>query len=166
MVAGYHYQFVSTVDDILEAEAMERAEQLQRWLIWLVAGLAFLALFLLAFFDGFLRFLLIIVAISALVYHFGVKPIQTRKRIRAEGRPRQQMRLEFAREGIVVDVEGVGAVRRSWNDFKRAADMSRGVLIYFLDGRMWLPGRVFSSDDERRAFVEFVRRYEAPDTPP
>jgi hypothetical protein len=165
---GYRYRFVTTVDDVLEADAMARADFIQRWLVWLVGGLALFALLLMIFTssDGVMRPLVGIGALGGLVYQFGIKPIRARRRIRAESRPPQAMRLEVAREGILIDVEGIGPVRRPWDDLARAADMKRGVLIYFLDGTTWLPQRVFADDDERRAFVEFVRRYEAPDTPP
>jgi hypothetical protein len=177
----FQYRFVTTVDDLIEAHAVERAHQpmrIYRWLVdrareleqlqlWLIGGLIGLGLVIfLVSSTGGDRLAVALVAGSLLLYYFVIAPRRARTRIRTQGPARQAIRLEFGNEGVLVNVEDAGPVRRPWEEFKGAMETRRGVLLSFRTMKVWMPRRVFATDDERREFVNYVKEYEPNDTPP
>ena len=177
----FQYRFVTTVDDLIDADAIARAHQpgrMYRWLSersrelegtqrWLIGGLIALGLLVFAVSSsGGDRLAIAVVVGSVLLYHFVVAPRRARKRIRTQSPARQTIRLEFGKEGVSVDVENTGSVRRPWDEFRGATEAKRGVLLFFRTTKMWMPRRVFANDDERREFVKYVKQYEPTDTPP
>ena len=177
----FQYRFVTTVDDLLDAEAIQRARQPERMYRWImdraremeglprlvVGGLIALGLMFFVWTStGFDWLVIALVVGSVLLYHFVIAPRRARERIRAQGPARQTIQLEFGKEGVSVDVENAGSVRRPWDEFRGATEAKRGVLLSFRTMKMWMPQRVFDNDDERREFVKFVKQYEPFDTPP
>ena len=177
----FQYRFVTTVDDLIDADAIARAHQpgrMYRWLSersrelegtqrWLIGGLIALGLLVFAVSaSGGDRLAMAVVVGSVLLYHFVVAPRRAGKRIRTQSPARQTIRLEFGKEGVSVDVENTGSVRRPWDEFRGATEAKRGVLLFFRTTKMWMPRRVFANDDERREFVKYVKQYEPTDTPP
>ena len=177
----FQYRFVTTVDDLIDADAIARTHQpgrLYRWLIdrarefegiqrWLIVGLIALGLIVFAFTSsGGDRLAIALVVGSVLLYHFVIAPRRARGRIRTQSPARQTILLEFGRDGVSVDVEDTGPVRRPWDEFRGATEARRGVLLFFRTTKMWMPRRVFASDDERREFVKYVQQFEPADTPP
>lgn len=177
----FQYKFVTTVDDLLDADAIERARQPERMYRWLmerareleslhrlvIGGLIALGLiFFIWTSTGFDWLAIAFVVGSVLLYHFVIAPRRARERIRTRSPARQTIRLEFGKEGVSVDVENAGSVRRSWDEFRGATEARLGVLLSFRTMKMWMPQRVFDNDDERREFVKFVKQFEPSDTPP
>ena len=177
----FQYRFVTTVDDLIDADAIarahqpgrvyrwliERAHELERFQLWVIGGLIALGLIVFAVSaSGRDRLVIAFVVGSVLLYHFVIAPRRARERIRAQSPARQTIRLEFGKEGVSVDVENAGPVRRSWDEFRGATEAKRGVLLFFQTTKMWMPRRVFANDDERREFVKYVKQYEPTDTPP
>jgi hypothetical protein len=177
----FQYRFVTTVDDLVDADAIERSrqpERIYRWLkdlvqqlerlqLWVIGGLIALGLAIFVWSStGIDRLVLALVIGLVLLYHFVVAPRRARARIRTQSPARQMIRLEFGREGVSMDVENAGAVRRPWDEFRGATEARRGILLYFRTTKMWMPQRVFANDAERREFVKYVKQYEPTDTPP
>ena len=75
------------------------------------------------------------------------------------------VQVAFGADGIAMEVEHGGSVRKPWHEFTRAADTRRGVLLYFGSMTLLMPRRVFASDEERREFVKYVTQFEPTDTP-
>lgn len=177
----FQYRFVTTVDDLVDADAMDRAhrpQRLYRWLVdrsrelerlqlWTIGGLISIGLIFFAFISNWSDQLAVAAVGGAiLLYHFVIAPRRARERIRSQNPAQQAMRLEFGKEGVAMDVGGTGSVRKPWDDFRGAAEAKRGVLLYFRTTKMWMPQRVFANDSERREFVSFIKQYEPTDTPP
>jgi len=177
----FQYRFVTTVDDLVDADAIERARQPQRiyrWLVdrvrelertqlWLIGGLIGLGLIIFVLTStGLDRLAIAFVVGLVLLYHFVIAPRRARERIRAQNPPRQTIRLAVGKEGVSVDVENAGSVRKPWDEFRGATETKRGVLLSFGTTKMWMPQRVFADDAERREFVKYVKQYEPFDTPP
>lgn len=177
----FQYRFVTTVDDLLDADAIERAHRprrIYRWLrerqhelarihLWLIGALIGLGLIIFMWTStGVDRLAIAALAGSVLLYHFVIAPRRARQRIRTRNPAQQTIRLEFGNEGVSVDLEDAGLVRRPWDEFTGATEARRGVLLYFGRTTLWMPQRVFDSNDERREFVKYVKQYEPPDTPP
>ena len=177
----FQYRFVTTVDDLIDADAIARAHQpgrVYRWLIerahelegfqlWVIGGLIALGLIVFALTSsGSDRLAITFVVGLVLLYHFVIAPRRARGRIRTQSPARQTIQLEFGKEGVSVDVEDTGPVRRPWDEFRGATEAKRGVLLFFRTTKMWMPRRVFVNDDERREFVKYVRQFEPTDTPP
>jgi hypothetical protein len=180
-MVAFQYRFVTTVDDLVDVDSIERAQRprrIYRWLLervgelerlqlWLIGGLIALGLtFFIWTSTGIDRLAVAFVVGSVLLYHFVIAPRRARARIRTQSPARQTVRLAFGKEGISVDVADAGPVRRPWDEFRGATETKRGVLLHFRTAKMWMPQRVFASDDERREFVKYVKQYEPPDTPP
>ena len=180
-MVAFQYRFVTTVADLIDADAIERAHKparIYRWLTELVRDLERIQLGLIGgliavgvmFFIWSLTGLdwlaIAFVVGSVLLYYFVIAPRRARERIRIQNPARQTIRLEFGKEGVSVDVEDAGSVRRPWDEFRGATEAKRGVLLYFRTTKMWMPRRVFANDDERREFVRYVKQYEPTDTPP
>ena len=163
----FQYRFVTTVDDLIDADAIARAHQPGRMYRWLIGGLIALGLIVFAVTSsGGDRLAIAFVVGLVLLYHFVIAPRRARGRIRTESPARQTIQLEFGREGVSVDVEDTGPVRRPWDEFRGATEAKRGVLLFFRTTKMWMPRRVFVNDDERREFVKYVKQFEPADTPP
>jgi hypothetical protein len=179
-MVAFQYRFVTTIDDLLDADAIDRAQQpaqIYRWVVdrarqlegtprLVIGGL--LAVGLLIFVMAATRgdqLAIATVALLFLGYHFVVAPRRARARIRAQSPAQQTIQLEFGREGVSVDLENTGPVRRTWDEFTRAADTTRGVLLYFRTMKLLMPRRVFASEEERRQFVSYVKQFEPADTP-
>ena len=142
----FQYRFVTTVDDLLDADAIARArlpERLYRWLVerarelehfqrWLIGGLIGLGLMFFVWSStGFDWLAIAFVVGSVLLYHFVIAPRRVRARIRTQGPARQTIQLEFGQEGVSVDVANAGAVRRPWDEFRGATEARRGVCSRF-----------------------------------
>jgi hypothetical protein len=69
------------------------------------------------------------------------------------------------KDGVSMAVENAGPVRTPWHEFTGVAASRRGILLYFESIKLWLPTRAFDNDQERHAFVQFVKQYEPTDTP-
>jgi hypothetical protein len=180
-MVAFQYRFVTTVDDLVDVDAIERAngpQRVYRWLVdrvreleriqlWLIGGLIALGLmFFIWTSTGIDRLAVAFVVGSVLLYHFVIAPRRARARIRTQRPARQTIRLAFGKEGVSLDIEDAGPVRRPWDEFRGATETKRGVLLYFGKTKMWMPRRVFANDDERREFVKYIKQYEPPDTPP
>jgi len=180
-MVAFQYRFVTTVDDLVDVDTIERAngpQRVYRWFVervreleriqlWVIGGLIALGLAIFVWAStGIDRFVLALVIGLVLLYHFVIAPRRARARIRTQSPTRQTIRLAFGKEGVSVDVEDAGPVRRPWDEFRGATETKRGVLLYFRTTKMWMPRRVFASDAERREFVKYVKQYEPPDTPP
>jgi hypothetical protein len=180
-MTAFHYRFDTTVEDLVDADAIDRANaprRIYRWIVergrelervQLLAIGGFVALGLIIFvWASSARDLVVIAVIvgAALLYNFVIAPRRARARIRAQGPAQRTMRLEVGREGVLVNVEDDRPVNRSWDEFRGATEAARGVLLRFGTEKMWIPRRAFTSDDERREFVKYVKQYEPPDTPP
>jgi hypothetical protein len=180
-MAAFQYRFVTTVDDLVDADAIERARQPQRILrglmelvhqlertqLWIIGGLIALGLIVFVWSSTGVDWLAITFVVGlVLLYYFVIAPRRARERIRKQNPRRQTVRLEFGREGVSVDVEDAGSLKKAWDEFSGATEAKRGVLLYFGTTTMWMPQRVFASDHERREFMTFVKQYEPIDTPP
>jgi hypothetical protein len=177
----FQYRFVTTVEDLLDADATARAHlprrlyrflresarQLERTQLWVIGGLLALGLiiFVLTSTRGDLLAVSLVVS-SVLLYYFVVAPRRVRKRIRIQGAARQTVQLGFDRDGVSLDKEGAGPVMKTWDEFKGSTETARGVLLDFRKAKMWIPQRAFADDGQRREFVKFVKQFEPGDTPP
>jgi hypothetical protein len=180
-MVAFQYRFVTTVEDLLDADAtarahlpwrlfrglIESARQLERVQLWVIGG--FLAVGLIIFMLSSTRNDMLAVACLTCaipLYYFVVAPIRARKRIRSRATPRQTIQLAFDKDGVSLSEEGTGAIRKTWDEFRGAAETRRGVLLYFGKAKMWIPKRAFDSEAERLEFVKFVKQFEPGDTPP
>lgn len=179
-MVAFQYRFVTTVDDLIDADAIDRAQRparIYRWLaerarqlerVQLQVIIALLGLGLLIFVVTSTwvdRFAVATVPGMILLYHYVIGPRRAEKRIRSKSPTRQKVQLDFGNDGVVLDVEDAGTVRTPWHDFMRVADSKRGILLYFHTMKVMLPKRVFDNENERREFMKFVKQYEPTDTP-
>jgi hypothetical protein len=161
----YRYQFRSTVEDLLQAVEAERSVSL-RWPLRgtiIVLGLAWLAGGLAIHVGRPTVLPLVWTCLGAgSIYYFVVRPHQRRSRIRTHNAACQDLRLDFADDGLILDIGGFGEFRREWDELVGITDTKRGILFYFSDGaKSWLPNRVFASEVERGRFVEFLKGHQA-----
>ena len=179
-MVAFQYSFVTTVEDLIDADAIDRADrpirlyrllldrarQLERIQLYVIGG--FLAVALLIFIlSSTWSDRLVVALFGAMlpIYQFVIAPRRARARIRAQYPPQQTVELEFARDGVSMDIANSGRVKKSWDHFTRATESKRGVLLYFGKARLLMPRRVFGTDDERREFLNYVRQFEPMDTP-
>jgi hypothetical protein len=180
-MVAFQYRFVTTVEDLLDADAtarahlplrlyrrlVETARQLEQAQLWIIGGLLGLGLIIFMVTSTWGdRLAVAFVAGSVLLYHFVIAPKRAEKRIRIRGAARQTIQLEFDRVGVSLEEEGAGPVMRTWDEFKGSTETKRGVLLYFRKAKMWIPQRAFANDAERREFVKFVKQFDPGDTPP
>ena len=179
-MVAFQYRFVTTVDDLIDADAIDRARQPERMYRWLVERARELERIQLLVIGGLIALGFVIFALSStwsdrlaiafiggliLLYHFVIAPRRARARIRSRNPARQTIRLEFGKGGVSMDVEGTGPVKKPWDDFTGFTESTRGVLLYFGKTTLLIPRRAFDSDDERREFVKYVKQFEPADTP-
>lgn len=179
-MVAFQYRFVTTVDDLIDADAIDRAQKPVRMYRWLAEKARQLERVQLQIIIALLGLGVLIFAVTStwpdrlavafvagliLLYHFWIAPRRAEKRIRSKSPARQTVLLEFGNDGVLVDVENAGAVKTSWHDFMQAADSKRGILLYFQTMKVMLPRRVFDDENERREFMKFVKQYEPADTP-
>ena len=160
----YRYQFTSTTKDLLEAEEAERSSFLRRPLrvalivlamAWLGAGLATFVR------RPALQPLVWICLGTVVLYYLAVRPRRQRSGIRTNNAARQDVTLEFADEGLNVEISGVGQFTRRWDELAGITHTGQGILFYFADGvKNWLPNRVFAIEQERGTFLEFLKSHD------
>ena len=179
-MVAFQYRFVSTVDDLIAADAIEREQRpkrLYRWAVDLVHQLeriqlyvigAFIALAVIIFVLSSTwldRLVLAVVAGLVPLYYYVIAPKRVEKRLRAANHASRTILLEFGKDGVSIDVANGGPVKTSWYEFTRATVTKRGILLYFQTMKVLLPQRVFDNEEERREFVKFVKQYEPGDDP-
>lgn len=92
------------------------------------------------------------------IYYFVAKPWARRRRIKKSNEPQQDLALEFHDDHIKLAIGGVGDFIRKWGELVEFIDTRKGIIFYFSDGVVnWLPKRVFTDDQERLKFVEFLQ---------
>ena len=93
----------------------ERQHELARIHLWLIGALIGLGLIIFIWTStGFDRLAIAVLAGSVLLYHFVIAPRRAQQRIRTRNPAPQTIRLEFGNEGVSVDLENAGLVRRPW----------------------------------------------------
>ena len=157
----YRYEFTSTVDDLLEAEEAERSFLMRapfRWAIvalgavWLAAGIVAITMH-----PTWRPFVWTCLGMWVL-YYFVYLPRRRRRRIIGNNAARQDLTVEFADEGVSLEISGVGQFARQWGELAGITDTDKGILFYFSDGvKNWLPNRVFANKNERSNFVGFLK---------
>lgn len=159
----YKYQFVSTVEDLLEAEEAERtyrsARAPFRWIIALL-GVAWLTMGVLAFdwsTPSWRPVVWLFLGVGV-IYYFVVKPYARRNRIRKSNARQQDVAIEFYDEIIKISISGIGDFTRKWEDLVEFIDTHKGIIFYFSDGVVnWIPERVLSDKEERNKFIDFLQ---------
>lgn len=161
----YKYQFTSTVEDLLEAEEAERTAHSVRlpfrWaiallgVVWLVAGvIAF------EWSDPGWRPVVWLLLGIGVIYYFVIKPYLRRSQIKESNAPQQDLALEFNDDFIILGIRGTGEFTRKWEELVEFIDTRKGVIFYFSDGVVnWLPSRVFTENNERNKFIEFLKKH-------
>lgn len=162
----YKYQFTSTIEDLLEAEEVERTARSARapfrWgitllgAVWLVAGvLAF------DWDNPSWRPVIWLLLGVGVIYYFVIRPYVRRSRIKENNEPQQDLVLEFRDDCIKLDITGVGEFTRKWDELVESIDAYKGIIFYFSDGVVnWMPNRVFSDEGERSKFIEFIQEHQ------
>jgi len=179
-MAAFQYRFVTTIEDLLEADAIDRrqglvrmyrrlmevARQFEPHQRWAIAGMLLLSLLIFAVTLTWGERLAVAAVVGVLLlYHFVIAPRRARARILASSPARRTIQLEFGNDGVLLDVENGGRVKTPWYEFTRAAESRSGVLLYFQTTKLLLPQRVFDSEEERSEFVRYLKQQEPDDTP-
>ena len=161
-IVMYQYQFTSTIEDLLDAEKVERSASIQTSMRWIVVimGLAWIVVGVIAFDlnKPIWRPLIWIFIGIAILYLFIIRPYFKRNRIKRNNASHQDLMVEFLDDCIKLHITGVGDFTRQWEEFAGFIDADKGILFYFNDGIVnWLPNRVFTNIGARNGLVEFLR---------
>ncbi|MDH5756777.1 MAG: hypothetical protein OEZ55_08935 [Nitrospinota bacterium] len=161
----FEFSYTSTVEDLLDADKALRAElhfrASYRWFaaflgfFFLVAGILASAL------EGVsVQFLIWILIGTTITFYFIVAPHLARKRIRANNMQYQDVFVVFGNNGIRLDVLGIGAFERNWEELVYYVDTPVGVILIFDDGIVnSLPNRVFADSYERKTFIDYLESH-------
>ena len=164
----YSYRFTSTHQDLLDSFNASRTAELgmRRFARVGVAGLGLMWLagaLLSPFFPMrpqhavWLPILWLGLG-GSLTWKFVVQPWLVARDIRRFNPSEQNVAVTFGDAGLTVDVQALGVYRRSWEEVIGMLPASKGIGFGFSDGTThWLPNRVFATEAEREALVEYVR---------
>jgi MFS family permease len=162
----YRYQFTSTLEDLLEAEKVDRySTSISVRFHWVVTlfGLALVSAGIVNLYMakyGWRPILWLAVGFGIL-YSFAIRPRLRRSRIRKTNSPRQDVTLEFSDDCLRLEVSGSGEFVRGWDELIRIDAAGKGVLFYFSDGIVnWLPDRIFADTVERSNFIKFIQSHQ------
>ena len=160
----YHFEFTSTLEDLLEAEEAERSIFLRRpfrWVVMLI-GVAWLGAGVVTFLAMPAWRSIVWTCLGALVlFYLAFRPYWRRRQIEKRNARNQTVVLEFGDRGVDLDISGVGRFTRGWDELAGITNTPEGILFYFIDGiKNWLPKRVFESELQRNDFLEFLSRNE------
>lgn len=162
----YQYRFVSTIQDLLEAEEAERTARLFRapfrWIIillgvlWLLAGIFTFDASNLSW-----RPIVWLLLGVGVIYYFVAKPYLRRRKIRLNNSSQQELVLAFYDDCITIEAGATGSFTRSWNEFLTFIDTPKGIIFYFDDGVVsWLPKRLLPTQEEREVFIDFLLEHQ------
>lgn len=159
------FSFTSTTQDLVDAHEAHRTlsdpvRPLFR-VILLVFGLvlAITPLWVLVVRRATLDWMSVLVGLAgwALVWRELIRPRLQRRRIRRSAPAAQEVVVEFAEQGILIQTGSGPAFTRSWDEVTTAVLCRKGLLVSFTDGIVnWLPSRVCSSRDEMASLQAFI----------
>ncbi|MBG9388336.1 YcxB family protein [Caenimonas aquaedulcis] len=162
----YRFSFVSTHRDLIDAYDAERSARAgrhprSRGLMWFVGVLWFGGFFFLgpgAFRDAPLISFAWLALGVFVTWKMGLKPLIERQRITKASKPQQQLDISFTDEGMATVTPEGGSYARAWAELEAVEAARLGVLLGFSDGvRNWVPNRAFAGDEEKQAFVAYLR---------
>jgi len=158
----YRYQFTSTIEDLLDAEAARRATHSWRQTVrWILTGAGVFALLAGMSVFEFAQPRVVpffwTVAGACVAYIAGLRPYLEQRRQRNNIAKIQDVAIEFGDTGMQLQIGEVGYTRRRWQDLTGYQASDKGILFYFMDGVVnWIPDRAFANKTERQNLIDFL----------